>query len=33
MAAFKPAQSPPEVKIPILIMASGVYEKSYEKFK
>jgi hypothetical protein len=31
MAAFKPAQSPPEVKIPILFMAPRVYEKSYEK--
>ena len=31
MVAFKPAQSPPEVKIPILFMAPRVYEKSYEK--
>ena len=31
IAAFKPAQSPPEVKIPILFMAPRVYEKSYEK--
>ena len=31
MAAFKPAQSPPEVKITILFMVPRVYKKSYEK--
>jgi len=31
MAAFKPAQSPPKVKIPILFIPPGVYKKSYEK--
>jgi hypothetical protein len=31
IAVFKPAQSPPEVKIPILFMAPRVYEKSYEE--